>query len=224
VEAPVWLCRWARSLEARALRLAAERLGAQLELSTAKQRAMRGRDAISRTRAAKRALEMSGVDELGYRGDSHHDGGGHSSNQVPDEGALAERLLADMRDAVTSLASFGMAQPPLWIFIDGVDRVADDAEFPGLGWLPARLPHSVKMVVSVTKVSLGASPVLATRLPHQLPLRALGEERQQFILDQWLLSAKRRLSNMQYRLRDIISMTRTLDWLRFTYVCENRSA
>jgi len=115
--------------------------------------------------------------------------GGHPAS--PDLRALSERL----RRAL-DLASAG--RPPLYLFLDGLDQLADDEGARSLSWLPTEWEGRARVAVSAVTASpcdlalRAMLPHRAVRLLHPMP-RSEGAA----ALDAWLREDGRTLQRAQ---------------------------
>ncbi|KAL7638639.1 UNVERIFIED_CONTAM: hypothetical protein RMT77_011211 [Armadillidium vulgare] len=98
-------------------------------------------------------------------------------------------------------------QQPLMIFLDSVDQITGAADANRMSWIPTRLPHNVKFVVSA--VAEEEDPEISKDFDllwrmidtpeNFLEVQALGEELAMEIMRKWMETAQRDLNNYQWR-------------------------
>jgi WD40 repeat protein len=104
----------------------------------------------------------------------------------------------DLADRFRRELELGGADGRLVLFLDALDQLGHDRGLPDLSWLPARLPPTVRMIVSVTDGPLGA--VVERRFPDPpLALEPMPPAEGAALLDRWLTAAARTLQPHQRR-------------------------
>lgn len=87
----------------------------------------------------------------------------------------------------------------LWVFLDGVHDLCGDEELPDLKWIPQALPPGCRLVVSCTRGSLTPEALshLDAAQSETLRWQAAKDADVKYLVDQWLLSARRKLTSAQ---------------------------
>ena len=99
--------------------------------------------------------------------------------------------LADIFKKCLALAN---ADKPLIVFIDSLDQLSETDNAKALYWLPRELPEYVSLVVSASELEEELQNTTTVRIPPLPEAEAIE------ILDLWLKSAKRKLTDRQHKL------------------------
>ena len=99
--------------------------------------------------------------------------------------------LADIFKKCLALAT---ADKPLNVFIDSLDQLSDTDNAKALYWLPRELPDYVSLVISASELEEKLQNTTIVRIPPLPEAEAIE------ILDLWLKSAKRKLTDRQHKL------------------------
>lgn len=110
---------------------------------------------------------------------------------------LDEKAWFDMNglaDIFRKCLAMATLDKPLNVFIDSLDQLSETDNAKALYWLPKELPDHVGLVVSASELEEKLKETTIVRIP------ALSESEAVEILDLWLNSAKRKLTDSQHKL------------------------
>ena len=113
---------------------------------------------------------------------------------------IVDRFVDALKRAAGAVASFDPCfDKPMWVFLDSVDDLCKDEEFPDLTWIPTALPKGCRLVVSCTKdhITSEAKAHLDGAQSDILRWQPAKEADVKYMNDQWLLSARRKLTEAQ---------------------------
>ncbi|BES94311.1 NAHypothetical proteinT domain [Nesidiocoris tenuis] len=107
-----------------------------------------------------------------------------------------------------NLLTFATPQQPFVFFLDSVDQLTGTQDTNHVAWIPTRLPVNCKLIVSCA--SEADNPEVSKDYhilrkmidcgEHFIEVRALGEELAMQVIRMWMRTAKRDLTNYQWRL------------------------
>ena len=103
----------------------------------------------------------------------------------------------DLARAAAAVASFEPSAKPLWIFLDGIHDLDDDRELPHLQWLPTALPPGCRLIISTCRGALSSEAERHLTGCPRLTWKPANEAEVKYMTDQWLLSARRKMTTAQ---------------------------
>jgi hypothetical protein len=132
---------------------------------------------------------------------ANQDGGEFSgTNQRIATSDIVARFTDALKRAAGAVVSFDPCfDKSMWIFLDSVDDLCKDEEFPDLTWIPTALPNGCRLAVSCTRgrMTPEAKAHLDAGQCDILRWQAAKDADVKYMNDQWLLSARRKLTEAQ---------------------------
>jgi WD40 repeat protein len=112
---------------------------------------------------------------------------------------------ADTNQALWVAMRHASREQPLYIFVDGVDRLLLSDGTIDIDWLPVELPTHVKLVITIAETSTAAKSGAFARMIQVLPqgnsvelARPVGSDAAASVMQNWLAAAEGRLLKQEH--------------------------